>query len=127
MGMLGTTSQALSVDSGYQHELAVLKKSWGWLEDVHGAALNMKNSMETDPADKRLHILPEVYNPALRRAKRYLNYARAAYQGLPPPLPDSFAPPEMYAWFVHDIQAVERGSRISQDFLVIRSIELPAA
>jgi len=87
--------------------------------------LGMKNSMETNPNDKRLQIVPDVYDPALRRAKRFLDYAHAAYQGLPQPLPQDTAPSAMYSWFVHDRQTVEKGAGISQDFLVIRSVEKP--
>ena len=36
--------------------------------------------------------------------------------------------PEMYAWFVHDLQTVDKGAAvISQDFFVIRSMEMPEA
>lgn len=87
----------------------------------------MKNSMELNPDDMRLEIVPDIYGPALRRAKRFLDYANAAYLGQPQPFPEDNAPSEMYAWFVHDIQRVERGAAVSQDFLVIRSLENPEA
>ena len=124
-GLVGITPQAQGQASQFQSELDVLHKNWGWLEDVHDAALRMKNSMEGNPADKRLQVVPDIYGPALSRAKRFLSYAHAAYQNLSQPLPYDAAPSEMYAWFVHDIQTVERGARISQDFLVIRSMEIP--
>ncbi|VEA64706.1 Uncharacterized conserved protein [Serratia plymuthica] len=126
-GLVGITSQAREQAGQFQKELDTLQKKWGWLEDVHDVALGMKNSMEINPNDKRLQIVPDVYGPALNRAKRFLGYAQAAYQSLPQPLPYDTAPPEMYAWFVHDVQTVERGARISQDFLVIRSMEKPEA
>ncbi|MCW2456955.1 UNVERIFIED_ORG: hypothetical protein M2414_004716 [Rahnella aquatilis] len=125
VGMLGISSQAKETAGQYQNELNVLRKNWGWLDDVHDVALGMKNSMETNPNDKRLQIVPDVYDPALRRAKRFLDYAHAAYQGLPQPLPQDTAPSAMYSWFVHDRQTVEKGAGISQDFLVIRSMEKP--
>lgn len=71
--------------------------------------------------------MPDVYEPGLRRAKRFLQYAHAAYQGATPPWPDDSAPPEMFAWFVHNVQTVDQGARISQDFFVIRSMEMPSA
>lgn len=124
-GLLGITPQARTAASGIQNELVILKKNWGWLEDVHDAALKMKNSMETNPADKRLSLQPDIYRPALRRAKLFLNYAHAAWQDLPQPFHEDTAPSEMYAWFIHDLQTVEKGARISEDFLVIRSMEIP--
>jgi hypothetical protein len=126
-GLVGITPQARGQAGQFQNELDVLHKNWGWLDDVHDAALGMRNSMETNPNDKRLQIVPDVYGPALRRARRFIEYARAAYHGLPQPLPQDTAPPEMYAWFVHDRQTVEKGGGISQDFLVIRSMEKPEA
>ncbi len=71
--------------------------------------------------------MPDVYEPGLRRAKRFLQYAHAAYQGVTPPWPDDNAPPEMFAWFVHNVQTVDQGARISQDFFVISSMEMPSA
>jgi len=126
-GLVGITPQARAQAGQFQNELDVLHKNWGWLDDVHDAALGMRNSMETNPNDKRLQIVPDVYGPALRRARRFIEYARAAYHGLPQPLPQDTAPPEMYAWFVHDRQTIEKGGGISQDFLVIRSMEKPEA
>lgn len=124
-GLLGITPQGRATATGLQNELVILKKNWGWLEDVHDAALKMQNSMESNPNDKRLTLQPDIYRPALRRAKLFLNYAHAAWQDLPQPFPEDTAPSEMYAWFVHDIQKVEKGARISEDFLVIRSMEIP--
>lgn len=124
-GLLGITPQGRATAAGLQNELVILKRNWGWLEDVHDAALKMQNSMESNPNDKRLTLQPDIYRPALRRAKLFLNYAHAAWQDLPQPFPEDTAPSEMYAWFVHDIQKVEKGARISEDFLVIRSMEIP--
>ncbi|MCY0771112.1 DUF2235 domain-containing protein [Enterobacter cloacae complex sp. 2022EL-00788] len=126
-GMLGISPQANGTASQFQDEIDVLKKNWGWLEDVHAAAIRMKNSMESNPSDKRLQIVPAVYGPVLRRAKRFLDYAQAAWRSLPLPLPLDTAPPEMYAWFIHDRQSMEKCGGISQDFLVIRSMENPEA
>lgn len=79
--------------------------------------------MEGNNHDLRLKRMPDIYGPALTRARRFLDYAHAACQRLPEPLPNDGAPPEIYAWFVHDIQTVERGAGISQDLLVKRSME----
>ncbi|EMH1276820.1 DUF2235 domain-containing protein [Enterobacter hormaechei] len=124
-GLLGISTQAKESAGNYQNELNVLKKNWGWLEDVHDAAIKMKNSMENDPKDKRIYIVPNVYKPALRRARRFLDYAHAAYLGQPQPFPEDNAPSDMYAWFIHNRQATGNDVGISQDFLVIRSLEKP--
>ncbi|WP_341864805.1 hypothetical protein [Kosakonia pseudosacchari] len=124
-GLLGISQQANVMAGRYQNELDVLHKNCGWLEDIHDAAVKMKNSMEGNPDDKRLLIAPDVYGPALRRARRFLDYAHAAFHNQPQPFPADTAPSEMYAWFVHDIQTVEKNAIISQDFLVIRSMERP--
>ena len=44
-GLLGISTQAKESTGNYQNELDILKKNWGWLEDVHDAAIKMKNSM----------------------------------------------------------------------------------
>lgn len=124
-GFAGLTNEAKDLAGQYANELSILKKNWGWLDDVKDAAIRMRNSMEQNSADRRLYILPEVYEPALWRAKLFLSYFHAANLGKPQPLPIDTAPPEMYAWFVHDLQTVERGAGISQDFFVIRSMEMP--
>lgn len=125
-GLLGTTPQAKETASQYQNELEILHKNWGWLEDVKDAAINMRNSMSNNPQDKRLALIPDVYGPALTRALRFLDYSHAAFLEQPQPLPYDSAPSDMYAWFVHDLQTVEKGASISQDFLVIRSMENPS-
>ncbi|WP_145591599.1 phospholipase effector Tle1 domain-containing protein [Yersinia rochesterensis] len=125
-GMLGITPQAQRIADQFRTERDTLKKNWGWLDDVHSAAVGIKNSIETNPNDKRRYIVPDVYEPGLRRAKRFLQYAHAAYQGVTPPLSDDNAPPEMFAWFVHNVQTVDQGAHISQDFFVIRSMEMPS-
>lgn len=124
-GLLGISPQAKEIAGRYQNELDLLHKNWGWLEDVHSAALIMRNSMENNPNDKRLRIVPDIYEPALRRARRFIGYAQAAFLDQPQPLSEDVAPPEMYAWFVHDRQSVQNGGGISEDFLVIRSMEKP--
>lgn len=126
-GFAGTTQEVKNVAGQYASEFSVLRQHWGWLDDVKDAAIKLRNSMEHDPADRRREIAPHVYDHALWRAKRFLNYASAAYQGKPQPFPIDAAPPEMYAWFVHDLQTVEKGAGISQDFFVIRSMEMPIA
>ncbi|UAN42460.1 MULTISPECIES: phospholipase effector Tle1 domain-containing protein [unclassified Enterobacter] len=125
VGLLGISSQSKETAGQYQNEIDLLRKNWGWLEDVHSAALKMRNSMENNPDDKRLRIVPNIYEPALRRARRFIGYAQAAFLDQPPPLPEDVAPSEMYAWFVHDRQAVQNDGGISEDFLVIRSMEKP--
>lgn len=124
-GLLGISPQAKETSRHYQNEIDVLHKNWGWLDDVHDAAIRMKNSMENNPNDKRIQIVPDIYRPALRRARRFLDYAHAAYLGQPQPFPEDNAPSDMYAWFIHNRQATGNDVGISQDFLVIRSLEKP--
>ncbi len=126
-GFAGITQEAKNTAAQYASELSVLQQHWGWLDDVKDTAIRMRNSMEQNPADKRREILPEIYGPALRRAKRFLDYFHAAHLGKPQPSPIDTVPPEIYACFVHDLQTVEKGAGISQDFFVIRSVEIPKA
>lgn len=118
-GLLGISSQAKETSRHYQNELDVLHKNWGWLDDVHDAAIRMKNSMENDPNNKRIQIVPDIYRPALRRARRFLDYAHAAYLGQPQPFPEDNAPLDMYAWFIHSRQAMGKDVGISQDFFTV--------
>lgn len=125
-GLLGISPKAQETASDIRNEIDILRKHWGWLDDVHRAALSMQNAMEMpDSKDIRRQLVPDVYIPALRRAKKFLAYGHAAYEGLPPPWPEDSAPSEIYAWFVHDVQKVDKGAGISEDFLVIRSMEMP--
>ncbi|WP_415343849.1 hypothetical protein [Enterobacter hormaechei] len=126
-GFAGITQEAKETAGQYGNELAVLQQNWGWLDYVKNAAIRMRNSMEQNPMDRRRDIVPNVYGPALWRAKRFLDYFHAANLGKPQPFPIDTVPPEMYAWFVHDLQTVEKGTGISQDFFVIRSMEMPEA
>lgn len=126
-GFAGITQEAKETAGQYANELSVLQQNWGWLDDVKDAAIRMRNSMEQDPMDRRREIVPNVYGPALWRAKRFLDYSHAAHLGKPQLFPIDTVPPEMYAWFVHDLQTVEKGTGISQDFFVIRSMEMPEA
>lgn len=126
-GFAGITQQAKETAGQYASELSVLQQNWGWLDEVKDAAIRMRNSMEQNPMDRRREIVPNVYGPALWRAKRFLDYFHAANLGKPQPFPIDTAPPEMYAWFVHDLQTVDKGAGISQDFFVIRSMEKPEA
>lgn len=126
-GFAGITQEAKETAGQYANELAVLQQNWGWLDDVKNAAIRMRNSMEQNPMDRRRDIVPNVYGPALWRAKRFLDYFHAANLGKPQPFPIDTAPSEMYAWFVHDLQTVDKGAGISQEFFVIRSMEMPEA
>lgn len=126
-GFVGITQEAKETAGQYASELSVLQQNWGWLDDVKDAAIRMRNSMEQNPMDRRREIVPNVYGPALWRAKRFLDYFHAVNLGKPQPFPIDTAPPEMYAWFVHDLQTVDKGAGISQDFFVIRSMEMPEA
>ncbi|WP_315986184.1 DUF2235 domain-containing protein [Enterobacter kobei] len=88
-GFAGTIQEVKNVAGQYASELSVLRQHWGWLDDVKDAAIKLRNSMEHDPADRRREIAPHVYDHALWRAKRFLNYASAAYQGKPQSFPST--------------------------------------
>ncbi|MFP2516648.1 hypothetical protein [Buttiauxella agrestis] len=102
-----------------------LKKNWGWLDDVKDQALLMKNSITTDSYDRRVLIAPKIYIPAFKRAERFLEYSHCAYQNKPMPPSADHAPGEIFSWLIHDIQKVDPDASITQDFLVIRSVENP--
>lgn len=124
-GLVGITPQAKEEASQMQIKHNILDTYWGWLKDVHETAIKMKNLMEGNFGDTRCAIVPDVYIPALRRAKRFLAYAQAAYLKEPAPLPFDHAPPEIYAWFMHDIQTIDKGAGITEDFFIVRSLEMP--
>ena len=52
-------------------------------------------------------------------------YARGAFTGEPVRFIPSGDAGVLYAWFMHDIQRVERAAAISTDFLVVRNMEMP--
>lgn len=119
-GLLGISPQSRAEEKGHLNKIAILKEHWGWLEDVRSAALLLTESMENNPHDTRRNLLPDVYEPGYRRAKKFLSYAHSASQGKPLPLPDDYAPGEIFAYFVHDIQAINPSVSIAEDFFLIR-------
>lgn len=119
-GLLGISPQASATGKSHLDKMSILKAHWGWLDDVRSAATILTASMENDESDKRSLVLPDVYVPGYRRAKIFLAYAHAASLKKPIPLPDDYAPGEIFAYFVHDIQAVDRSAPITEEFFLIR-------
>ncbi|EBB7908390.1 hypothetical protein CKH23_17560 [Salmonella enterica] len=108
-----------------QEQINQLTSLWGWLDDVFDAALDIENYLVRHPNDRRLKLLPGIYNPALARAQRFLKFSECAFKG--EPIPEKATPNAgiLYAWFVHDLQKVEKGASITMDFFVRRSAEIP--
>ncbi len=126
MGQLKIEESTLREVRDIQMQTDTLEQHWGWLKDVHEAAKTAQNWGDgVNPMEKRIDIVPDVYVPAVRRANNFLRYAQAAFTGEPVKMP----PPEdtavLYARFMHDIQQSDRGTAISPDYLVIRSMEKP--
>lgn len=121
-GLLGISPQASATGKNHLDKMAILKAHWGWLDDVRSAAILLTTSIDNDEADKRSQVLPDVYGPGYRRAQIFLAYAYAHAASLkkPIPLPDDYAPAEIFAYFVHDIQAVDRSAPITEEFFLIR-------
>ncbi|EOL9077392.1 hypothetical protein QMS56_19685 [Cronobacter malonaticus] len=88
----------------------------------------MINTIEhPGPHDTQMRLFPDVYEPAYQRAKWFHKCRINAYLGDAPPQPWFTATPEIFAYFVHDLITVDRGARISRDFLVVRASEIPQA
>jgi len=119
-GLLGISPQARADEKNQLNKMTILKTNWGWLDDVRSAAFVLTQSIANNPDDKRVHVLPDIYGPGYRRAKKFLDYARAASLKEPMPLPDDYAPAEIFSYFIHDIQAIDKSASISEEFFLIR-------
>lgn len=133
-GLIGISHQAYETVGTLQEAQDILDKNWGWLQDVHDAASKLvrdtvgsgPEAQGKHPYDTRMKLAPGVYGLAVLRAKKFHEYGVTAYMGLPAPLPYDSAPPEIYAWFVHHLLTVERGGRITDDFFMVRTLEMPS-
>ncbi|ALB63254.1 hypothetical protein AFK62_12410 [Cronobacter condimenti 1330] len=125
-GLLGITPQGKQQAMHVQAKTEVLDSHWGWLNDIDSVARDIINTTEgPGPFDTAIKIAPDVYEPAYRRAKRFHQYRINAFTGDAPPQPWYRAPPEIFAYFVHDLITVDRGASISTDFFVVRAAETP--
>ncbi|ELY4775738.1 DUF2235 domain-containing protein [Cronobacter turicensis] len=125
-GLLGITPQGKEQAMNVQDKTEVLDRHWGWLNEINDAARALINTIEhPGPHDTQMRLFPDVYEPAYQRAKWFHQCRINAYLGEAPPQPWFTATPEIFAYFVHDLITVDRGARISRDFLVVRASEIP--
>ena len=122
-GIFGVSPQGKAQAEEYRQKQQTLRNNWGWLEEVHQAALGLRNDLLNSPNDNRLQLCPEIYGRALKRAEQYLNYYHCAYRGDNMPAPTDHAPDEIFAYFVHDVWTLEPTAMINQDFFVIRAAD----
>lgn len=118
-GMLGVSSQAKSAADDISEDIALLKKNWGWLEDVSDAAYQQLRNDAIPPPVYR----ENVYEPACARARYFIDCGGYGYRGEPAPLKWDSAPSEIYSWFVHDIQTLLDRDSITKEFFCIRWME----
>ena len=118
-GLLGVSLQAKNAASDVSEEKALLIKNWGWMDDVNAAAYQQLRDDQNIPPVYR----ENVYEPACARAQYFIDCGGFGYRGeVQPPHWDS-APPEIYSWFVHDIQTLLERDSITKEFFRIRWME----
>jgi len=108
-------------------QISELDSLWGWLDDVNDVARGLKNDFIVNPRlnDNRIKLKPQIYNAAVNRAMKFLEFSSAAYNNENPPSSSSRIANTLYSFFVHDIQRVDHASSISEDFFLRRSSEMP--
>ena len=97
--------------------ISLLKKHWGWLSEVSIAADVLLT--------QKYHLPPQLFwdnlvIPARTRAKKFIAYGTAGYDGKPMPTAQCPDTPELYAWFLHDVQ---RSEGINNGYFAIRWME----
>lgn len=133
LGQIGSDMRRAKTTS---KEVAILKKHWGWLDDVNDEAVKLYRDYHQrdnyySRGDVRFHhdgLLKNIWYPAYLRAKWFMECQVSAYKGLPlPPYPYWYLPIDnvLFAYFVHDIQARDKSESITDKFFAIRKIELP--
>lgn len=113
----------------YSEKIAILKKQWGWLDDIWEEAAKLRNDFTNHPHERRLQLQPQICQPAFNRAIWLCNCRAHAYQNLPmPPHPYWYIPVDdtIFSYFVHDIQTVGKGESITYRFFTIRKMEIPS-
>ncbi|MCG2958015.1 hypothetical protein KZ302_26385, partial [Escherichia coli] len=89
----------------------------------------LRNDFIVNPRknDSRIKLKPQVYNAAVNRAVKFLEFSRAVYNDKNLPSSSSLTANTLYSFFVHDIQKVDHTPSISEDFFLRRSSEIPDA
>lgn len=119
-GSLGLSPQATKAAHGVTDDLLILEKNWGWLEKVKEAA-NSLMLLRRHPHFRPVPAwLEHIYEPAYARAAHFIECGAAGYAGEPLPPQWHRAPPEMFAWFLHDVQ---KEQEIDRHFLCVRRID----
>lgn len=116
-GLLGLSSQARQEMDSVTEDIAILKKHWGWLSDVASAASLLLT--------QKFYYPPKIYldnilEPALLRARRYLDCGTAGHDGKAPPVKWCMGASVLYAWFIHDVQ---RAEGINDGYFSVRWLE----
>lgn len=116
-GLLGLSSQARQEMDSVTEDIATLKKHWGWLSDVASAASLLLT--------QKFYYPPKIYldnilEPALLRARRYLDCGTAGHDGKAPPVKWCMGASVLYAWFIHDVQ---RAEGINDGYFSVRWLE----
>ncbi|MDH0356392.1 PAAR domain-containing protein [Morganella sp. GD04133] len=114
---LGYTREAKQELSDINGAVYLLKKHWGWLSEVSKSADVLLT--------QEYHRLPQIYKdnliiPAENRARKFIAYGTAGYDGKPMPSAQCPDTPELYAWFLHDVQ---RSEGINNGYFAIRWME----
>ncbi|WP_105607957.1 DUF2235 domain-containing protein [Cronobacter sakazakii] len=118
-GLLGISSQAKSAADDIVEDIAILKKHWGWLDEVRDAAYQqLRDDQDLPPV-----YYENVYEPACIRAQYFIDCGGFGYRGEPAPPKWDRAPSEIYSWFVHDVQTLRNGDSITNEFFCIRWME----
>ncbi|HHX8748715.1 PAAR domain-containing protein [Morganella morganii] len=114
---LGYTRKANQSWDDILGAISLLKKHWGWLSEVSIAADVLLT--------QQYHLPPQIYRdnlivPAEDRARKFKQYGTAGYDGKPMPAAQCPDTPEIYAWFLHDVQ---RSEGINNGYFAIRWME----
>ena len=114
---LGYTREAKQSRADILGAISLLKKHWGWLSEVSIAADVLLT--------QQYHLPPQIYKdnliiPAENRARKFKQYGTAGYDGKPMPSAQCPDTPEIYAWFLHDVQ---RSEGINNGYFAIRWME----
>ena len=114
---LGYTREAKQELSDINGAVYLLKKHWGWLSEVSKSADVLLT--------QQYHRLPQIYRdnliiPAENRARKFIAYGTAGYDEKPMPSAQCPDTPELYAWFLHDVQ---RSEGINNGYFAIRWME----
>ncbi|MBQ0326238.1 DUF2235 domain-containing protein [Providencia rettgeri] len=113
----------------YSEKIAILKKQWGWLDDIWDKAVKLRNNFRNHPHEQRLQLQPQIWYPAFNRALWLCDCQSHAFQNLPMPShPHWYIPVDdtIFSYFVHDIQTVGKGESITDRFFTIRKMEMPS-